>query len=1325
MNAASAKLQSHSTPTGATPTTAAPPAATPDAPATRRRPAPVAAQSSLPPASSSTSAPPPSTPAAAVKAQLLPPVPATSATALPPMPPLPKATVVPANYRPASMKPPVTRVPTFPLVDAYVPDATSNDRRHPRQLVPKDLGFPTHAMGGKIRKEDLDDRLLMATCAVLHGFENRALCPKEVAEVMLERDWLKNAGTTPFAHVSTCIRSHISRAAGANPPYLPLLTPFELVGALTAEEVRAVGLHAEQRPAVKRGTLWYLNPQVFGPGIGADDPFVRCRREAGLAPSDRDGLYVRGLVPLQPSQPSISPALNMSSAIFHSNGADDGEGDEEGMGRGKRKRRASSAMMAAMSTTPAGPSPLSTSVGPGTPTPVPIAAAAPRPIVGSAPRRPPGFAPSSAPVRSSIPKLKLRLTALEEHDSGVDDSDGHVGEAAERRRKNKKKVRRAGSEGLSRTGSVESTPFDSDDEDLSASFSRPSAFSSASSSALLAQSLLAASSPAALPRSHSSSIIDPHHAVSPDILSLANPPTSFPFSRPTTQALNLSISAPNIFSHHFTSTPDVMDLDAPSPDAGSSTPAGPPPAAASPASDHHTTTDEDDFHEAMLHGDDLLDFEWGSESYTSTAGTSSIEASASLGPVAGAAAGAVADGKSRPVPRPLTPLTPASSLPELDDTAVVEAALRKKADEQHPPQGADDTPATTPRSPEVKDSEADAAVDGDGDETLEVEVGEKDVEEVKAEDDAVEIVQGPLGAISRVGMSTTLCGEMTAPNSDGEDDDGVIIVVEDEEVDVASASQANVSLTSLVHDTPPSVKHSPRPDSGHLTAPPPSPLPLEFTSMGALTNAFAATDFDFVGHDEAERSPFFVGGFAPFHTHDGDSADDEDEDDDIITVKVEEEDGFEHSSAPPSRASSAYPPASTFDTRLLAGVRASSTTSSSSDSDSFDPMTFVSAPMLASGLPVPQPAPSPPETTDWSLNIDMLEDLEGELAPGVDLMGPELIGLEELDLAWAGDDEDAPSPSASASAAAVPARLVIPRSNAFLTGSSHRFTSPIPSPRRSSSTRVPTLADIGKKGTAAPTLTRTSSASTVFCRLSTVTPKPSSAAIIESSTPLDPVVVSTVVQRGVVVFSVQVVDAATSQPIPLLRRLDTDYCNATVLLRAALASPADISAALSSLPASADETFHVSSSTEPGLEGTWVPLPTARELVAAHAAQLAHLAIFVEDDLAVRFPEPVPTMRAGLLGALPSIAKDPRAHVLGTQPFDGAEVGLGSLSASSADEHDDDEDEARDGVGAAEPSTPPPPRRTGRSRRPSAAAVKADLDSPTSASPRKSRRAAK
>lgn len=59
--------------------------------------------------------------------------------------------------------------------------------------MPYEIGFPTKAMEDKVRNEDKEDRLLMATCAVLLAHENRALCPKEVAEVMEERGWLRNA----------------------------------------------------------------------------------------------------------------------------------------------------------------------------------------------------------------------------------------------------------------------------------------------------------------------------------------------------------------------------------------------------------------------------------------------------------------------------------------------------------------------------------------------------------------------------------------------------------------------------------------------------------------------------------------------------------------------------------------------------------------------------------------------------------------------------------------------------------------------------------------------------------------------------------------------------------------------------------------------------------------------------------------------------------------------------------------------------------------------------------------------------------------------------
>ncbi|KPV75789.1 uncharacterized protein RHOBADRAFT_52816 [Rhodotorula graminis WP1] len=594
-------------------------------------------------------------------------------------------------------------------------------------------------MDGKIHSDDLDDRLLMATCAVLHGFQNRALCPKEVAEVMLERGWLKNAGTTPFAHVSTCIRTHVQRATTSSPPYTQLLTPFELLGALTPDEVRAVGLHPEQRPAVKRGTLWYLNPQVFGPGIGCDDPFVRCRREAGLAPSEKGGVYVRGLAPLQHAAPPMPPALGLSSTLFSNVLAEEGEGgtDEAGMGRGRRKRRASSAMMAAMGggTSPAAPSPL----GSGTTTP--LAIPGPRPSAATAVTSFPPIAPasslpiapaaatavastptpisvsassghhrrtqsmsgsSSAPTKSSIPRLKLRLTALDEGE-GVD-SDGHTGEAAEHRRKSKKKVRRAGSEGVSRAGSVESSAVTTDDDDFLGS-SRSTAFSSISASALLAQSLLAASTSGALPPSALS--LAPVDAVSPDSLSLANSGASFPFvhhhHRGRASAPLLSVSAPNIFSHHFAnapSPPDVImdDVSSPSASGGDSRPttsaggimssssalAGVGAGLSPPADSPSPGADEDDFHEAMLRGDDF-EFEWGSESYT-TAGTSSLETSVAVAAADLARAfsqQAKQHDHDKEAASPSATATAADTDKDKDDSAMVGV----------------DTPATTPRSP--------------------------------------------------------------------------------------------------------------------------------------------------------------------------------------------------------------------------------------------------------------------------------------------------------------------------------------------------------------------------------------------------------------------------------------------------------------------------------------------------------------------------------------------------------------------------------------------------------------------------------------------------
>jgi len=476
-----------------------------------------------------------------------------------------------------------------------------------------------------------------------------------------------------------------------------------------------------------------------------------------MAGSDKDGLYVRGLVPLQASHPSVpSPGLRLSSTLYISNGADD-DGDEEGMGRGKRKRRASSAMMAAMSTSEPNsglPNPsLSASPAISTLPPPPVAIPSPKPPASMTmtPTNPPtarrnaAFGPSSAPVRSSLPKLKLRLTSLEEVESDVVDSDGHTGEAAVRRRKSKKKTKRAGSEGVSRAGSVE--PMAMSTELPGTPRSRSSTFSATSSSALLAQSLLAASSSSSTPTVSSTAPVTTNPVVSPDVLSLTNATINQALHRPTslpaTPALHLSMSAPNIFQNHFSSAPsppDLMDQDSSSDTAKNSSMANPLDSVASPP--RSDSADEEDFHEAMLRGDDF-DFEWGADSYTT--GSSSVVS--------------VNNGE---LPFQHSPQPPELSLP----------LLPSKQRNKLPTQGDEpitlddttiDTPATTPRNPDEMDQE---------------DKEEKDAG-VKKEEEDEKIEEGPLGKISRVGMQATLCGAMQAREQEEDDDDEVVIVEKD------------------------------------------------------------------------------------------------------------------------------------------------------------------------------------------------------------------------------------------------------------------------------------------------------------------------------------------------------------------------------------------------------------------------------------------------------------------------------------------------------------------------------------------------------------------
>lgn len=840
------------------------------------------------------------------------------------------------------------------------------------------------------------------------------------------------SGTTPFAHISTCIRSHLRRASTANPPYAPILTSFELVGALTVAEVAAVGLVASDRPAVKRGALWYLDERVLGKGVGADDPFVRCRREAGLEPSELNGIYVRGMPP-----PVLLP---------HGLGEEDGD-DEGGMGRGKRKRRASSAAIAALSTEVAIGSPASapsTTPAVASPLAIPQPTRPPAPPVALGSRRSQTLSgPASAPVKSGVPRLRLRLAALEEVDSGLDDSDGFTSDAARRRSKNKKKVRRATSEGTSRAGSADVDAMSEDDYEREGEGDQPGsgAFSSASSSALLAQRLLAASTSAPFTPSPLEST---QEAVSPDSLNIGTSTTGGLFARTPARQHNLSMSAPNIFAAFPSArSPEVMEVDTNSSSFyGDILPKSEP-------------SDEDDFHEAMLRGEDF-DFEWGSESYT-TAGED--EAALSLPPFT----------KSKPKSREMS-----IGLPEAFDVKDDADALS--------------TPATTPRSPQ-------------------------------------EEMEPPSGAV-KMGMEATLCGafaghvdhpdEVTIKEEEDEEDGRVLL---GESLATGSSPDCSLiyasfsdratstdSLTSIVDEDSSSPVNSPPTtitrapvDASTLSVPLPSPLALDLPPMLALSHPFAA-DYDFVGHEDDDRSVYRA---TQYERDMAESADDEDEeDDDIVTVKIEEDGsvGPEGSTAPSSRASSVYPAIESFSRRLMVTeMSCSSSSSGSSDSDAFDPLMIVSHSLLASGLPVPQPAPSPPDTTDWGMHLD-LDEFDGDLNSSGDLLGPEMVGLEELDLAWADDETEEEWHTRSANARGLSGT----NASTFLTGPPVDCWTPIAS--RTARVVVSPVTSAIKTSPLAATMSRSPSAQTAPVKAATVA---------HPTFPLSIPITATIVERGV------------------------------------------------------------------------------------------------------------------------------------------------------------------------------------------------------------------
>lgn len=668
----------------------------------------------------------------------------------------------------------------------------------------------------------------------------------------------------------------------ADPPYVPLLTSFELVGALTAQEIRAVGLRSEERPAVKRGTLWYLNEKLFGKGVGADDPFDRNRNDGGFEPIRKNLSYQR-VVP-------AAVITNQSTALPEE------EEDENGMGRGKRKRRASSAAKASIEDV-VPTLPITIHYDP-KPVYIPVPSTHRRSSSGSV----------SAPTKLATPRLRLRLTNLEEVDS-MDDSD--AGSDVQARRTTKKKSRRAASEGgitigMARIGSQQWTD-DVDDDEVDRV--RQSTFSSASSSALLAQSLLAVSGPTPLA---STSPVDKQTNISPRSLSLSFLPSRGSIAQ-------LSVSAPIFSSFPPLDSPDMMDVDS---RARSETLVD--------------SADEDDFHEAMLRGEDF-DFEWSSESYTATTATSLSQKATSKATERESSVLSVSEMEAFDVK------------PEIDDDS--------------------STPATTPRSP----------------------VPEEDLE-------------GSVGSL-KFGMEATLCEAFEEEEMESVDEKSILKVTSSSSslfssrvgtdwIYSVNRVESTESLRSLVHEEeetsdPPSSLSRQLADPTILNVQLPSPLNLDLPPMIAMGRSYSP-DYDFVGLAEDDRSAYR-------NPYDRADSVDEEEEDDIITVKIEDDESVGLNSAHSSRASSAYP-VDAFATRLQ--VR----NDSSSASDLHGAFEIVSNSILASGLPVPQAAPSPPEEAEWSMHIEG-DELELELSNAENILGPESVGMLELDLAWGGSIE--------------------------------------------------------------------------------------------------------------------------------------------------------------------------------------------------------------------------------------------------------------------------------------------------------------------------------
>jgi hypothetical protein len=145
----------------------------------------------------------------------------------------------------------------------------------------------------------------------------------------------------------------------------------------------------------------------------------------------------------------------------------------------------------------------------------------------------------------------------------------------------------------------------------------------------------------------------------------------------------------------------------------------------------------------------------------------------------------------------------------------------------------------------------------------------------------------------------------------------------------------------------------------------------------------------------------------------------------------------------------------------------------------------------------------------------------------------------------------------------------------------------------------------------------------------------------------------------------------TATTATLLRRIDTDYVNGSVLLRVTFADEAERDAQLRSI-SGAHEVDADAAGSGDGFAGTWIPLRAAQRLVngsdtfddndddddsrstcsskaGLYGPALAHLRAFVADDLARAFPASIVELRDGLKCAAAAVAR----RTVGCPLFDG------------------------------------------------------------------------